>query len=67
MLSCRDVSHLLSDGLDRKLGLGERARLRLHLTMCSACSSVERQLGFLRKALSGLVEPTDPADRERRP
>jgi len=59
MLSCRDVSNLLSDRLDRKLGFMERVRLRMHLAMCAGCSRVGRQLGFLRQALSGLVKPPD--------
>lgn len=57
MLSCKDVSSLLSDQLDRKLSFMERARLRIHLAMCTGCARVERQLGFLREALSGLVKP----------
>jgi hypothetical protein len=59
MLSCKDVSKLLSDRLDRQLGLMERVRLRIHLVMCTGCSRVERQLGFLREAFSGFVKPTD--------
>lgn len=59
MLSCRDVSNLLSDRLDRKLGFMERVRLRMHLALCAGCSRVERQLGFLREAFSGLVKPPD--------
>ncbi len=59
MLSCKDVSNLLSDRLDRKLSLRERVRLRIHLAMCTGCSRVERQLEFLREALSGLVKPPD--------
>lgn len=59
MLSCKDVSKLLSDRLDRRLGLMERVRLRMHLLMCSGCSRVERHLGFLREAFSGLVKPSD--------
>jgi predicted anti-sigma-YlaC factor YlaD len=57
MLSCKEVSNLLSDRLDRKLSFMERVRLRMHLAMCTACSRVGRQLGFLREALSGLVKP----------
>ncbi|TAK83523.1 MAG: zf-HC2 domain-containing protein [Betaproteobacteria bacterium] len=59
MLSCKDVSTLLSDRLDRKLSLRERISLRIHLAMCTGCSRVERQLEFLREALSGLVKPPD--------
>jgi predicted anti-sigma-YlaC factor YlaD len=66
MLSCKDVSKLLSDRLDRKLGFTERVRLRLHLAMCSACSRVEGQLGFLREALSRLARPTDRDQSDRK-
>ena len=59
MLSCKDISNLLSDRLDRKLSLTERVRLRIHLVMCTGCSRVERQLDFLREAFSGLVKPPD--------
>lgn len=59
MLSCREVSRLLSERLDRKLGLTERARLRLHLSMCDACARVEGQLRFLREALTRLAKPHD--------
>lgn len=59
MLSCKEVSHLLSDRMDRKLGFMERVRLRMHLAMCAACSRVERQLDFLHQAMSGWVKPSD--------
>jgi hypothetical protein len=66
MLSCKDVSKLLSDGLDRKLRFSERVRLRLHLAMCSACATVERQLGFLREALSSFVKQADRSEPDRK-
>jgi hypothetical protein len=54
MLSCREVSALLSDQLDRRLSLKERIGLRLHLAMCRACGRVEVQLRFLREAMCEL-------------
>ena len=54
-LSCREASRLLSQSMDRKLGLGERARLRLHLTLCDACSNFKRQLQALRKGVAALL------------
>jgi hypothetical protein len=36
--------------MDRQLDLGERVRLRLHLTMCAMCSRVEKQMDHLRQA-----------------
>lgn len=54
MLSCREVSHLVSEGLDRKLGLGERLRIRLHLAICDGCTRFSRQVAFLRRAIRQL-------------
>jgi predicted anti-sigma-YlaC factor YlaD len=48
--SCKEVSHLVSQGLDRELGLGERLRLRAHLAICNGCRNFKRQMEFLRRA-----------------
>lgn len=50
MLSCKEVTHLLSDGQDRELTLGERFRLETHLVMCKGCSNYRKQMDFLRTA-----------------
>jgi len=61
MMSCKDVSRLVSQGQDRKLGFGERIALRLHLAICAGCENVERQMAFLREALRKLgAEQNDP-------
>ena len=49
--SCKEVSHLVSQGLDRRLGLAERLRLRAHLAICDGCANFRRQMQFLRKAM----------------
>ena len=49
--SCKEVSHLVSQGLDRRLGFGERVRLRVHLAICDGCANFKRQMEFLRKAM----------------
>ena len=54
MLTCKEASRLVSQGLDRKLGFGERLRLRVHLLICDACANFRRQLDFLRKAVRRL-------------
>jgi hypothetical protein len=54
MFSCREASRLQSDRLDRRLRLGERLALEFHLLLCRACSQAERQLDFLKKAMSEL-------------
>jgi len=54
MLSCKEVTHLVSEGHDRHLGAWQRIRLRLHLMICDGCTNFTRQLAFLRKAMAQL-------------
>ena len=56
MLNCKDVTHLLSEGQDRKLSLIERLRLKIHLAVCDGCTQYGRQLQFIRQACRGLVD-----------
>jgi len=54
MLSCKEVTRLVSQGLDRRLGLAERVRLHLHLAICDGCTNFRKQVTFLRKAVGTL-------------
>ena len=54
MLSCKQVTRLLSQSEDRNLALGERVALRLHFAICQGCRNVNRQLKFLRLAVRNL-------------
>jgi len=54
-ITCREASRLLSQAMDRKLPLWQRARLRLHLALCDACSNFSRQLKLLRRAVGRLI------------
>jgi predicted anti-sigma-YlaC factor YlaD len=56
MLSCKEVTRLVSQGLDRRLGFVERLRLRGHLWICDGCTNFSKQMAILRKALSTLAE-----------
>ncbi len=62
MLTCKEVSRLVSQGLDRRLSLRERIGLRIHLAMCHGCESFARQMQFLRRAAQGLT-PTNDGDK----
>jgi hypothetical protein len=53
-LTCKEVTHLVSQGLDRKLGAWDRLRLRVHLLICDACTAFTRQMDFLRRAIQRL-------------
>jgi hypothetical protein len=58
-LTCREASRLLSDGLEKKLSLRDRAALKLHLTLCDACTRVKAQFEFMRRALSAYTHRDD--------
>jgi hypothetical protein len=50
VLSCKDVSELVSQALDRPLGPVERWRVWMHVRACNACRNFKTQMTFLRKA-----------------
>jgi len=54
MLSCKDVSHLTTQALDRRLTLSERWGVWLHLRICAACRRFNRQMTLLRQAMRRL-------------
>jgi len=56
MLSCKQVSRLVSQGLDRDLGFTERVKLRVHLAICDGCTNFSRQMTFLREAMAKLAD-----------
>jgi len=58
MLTCKEVSRLVSQGLDRRLGFGERVRLRVHLAICDGCANFNKQVTFLRKAVVRIGDST---------
>lgn len=59
MINCREASRLVSEGLDRELPVADRATLRLHLAICTACTRLSRQLEFLRRAVREYPGPDD--------
>lgn len=50
MLSCKEVSLLLSKSCDQELPWRVRLAVRLHLLYCRGCAQFGRQLQFLRAA-----------------
>ncbi len=51
MPSCKEVSKLLSQAQDRRLGWREKLGLELHLKLCDGCNNFRRQLDFIRAAV----------------
>lgn len=50
MLNCKQAAQLISQELDRPLGISERLALGFHLMMCAGCRNFEKQMSFLRRA-----------------
>jgi len=61
MLSCKEVTRLVSQGEDRNLAFGERVMLRVHFSICRGCRNFRGQLKFLRRAVEQLSR--DEAER----
>ncbi|MFC1858484.1 zf-HC2 domain-containing protein [Thermodesulfobacteriota bacterium] len=49
MLSCEEISRLVSDSMDRKLPLAQRFAVWIHLIMCKFCSRYRKQLADIRE------------------
>ena len=59
MLSCKDVTRLISESMDRSLPLGKRIGVRLHLIICKFCARYERQLLLIRETVGRLAATVD--------
>ncbi len=50
MLVCKEAARLISDSHQRPLRWRERAALRIHLTICDACTRFKKQMRLLTDA-----------------
>ena len=51
IIRCKEAPHLVSLRQDAPLTLWQRVVLRLHLSVCAACTRFEHQVRFLREAM----------------
>ena len=59
-LDCKEVSRLISEGLDRTMPAPERARLRYHYVICQTCRTVDEQMKFMRRAVKEMDKEPPP-------
>jgi|CXWL01.1.fsa_nt_gi hypothetical protein len=59
MLNCQEVTRLLSQAQEQKLGLQERLPLQMHLMMCSGCRNFGKQMDVLRQLARAYVRGAD--------
>jgi len=64
MLSCREVTELVTDYAEGRLSLGDRFRFQLHLGLCRHCRTYVRQLKATASALGRLPPPELPPGLE---
>ncbi|KPC50416.1 zf-HC2 domain-containing protein [Amantichitinum ursilacus] len=50
MSTCKKISRLLSDALDRPLQTGEWLEVHAHLPICRGCRGYKQQISVLRAA-----------------
>ncbi|GAC1602287.1 MAG: zf-HC2 domain-containing protein [Ramlibacter sp.] len=64
MLTCRQMTGLCSDEMDRPLALGEQLSLGTHLLVCRGCRNFRQQMQALRQVSAayagGRVAPAPP-------
>lgn len=58
-LSCFKATELIEKKIYSKLSLKEKIQLKVHKTMCSACTNYEKQSYIIDKALSHSPEPSE--------
>lgn len=64
MLSCRQLTELVTDYLEGKMSLGDRMRFQMHLGMCKHCRAYLQQMKLTLQTLGTL--PAEPMpDRVR--
>lgn len=59
-LDCKEVSRLISEGLDQAMTAPERARLRYHFVICQTCRTVDEQMKFLSRAVKAMDKKPPP-------
>ncbi len=55
---CKTIARLASESNERRLTLGERVKIRLHLWICAWCQRYMGQLGSIRQAASRMNPAT---------
>jgi hypothetical protein len=62
MLSCKEATRLVSEGLDRDMPFWRRMGLRFHVLMCRGCSHYARQITALNGLISNHYAEEPPAE-----
>jgi anti-sigma factor RsiW len=64
MLSCREITEIVTDYVEGALSLRDRLRFQLHIGMCRHCRAYLRQMKLTARTLGYLPEPELPPELE---
>jgi anti-sigma factor RsiW len=64
MLTCKEITGIVTDYVEGALSLRDRLRFQLHIGMCRHCRAYLRQMRLTAKALGHLPEPELPPEIE---
>ncbi|MEP6866400.1 MAG: zf-HC2 domain-containing protein [Deltaproteobacteria bacterium] len=62
MLSCKQITELVTDFLEGRMSLADRLRFQMHVGMCKHCRAYLRQMKATVTALGRLPEEPMPDD-----
>ena len=62
--NCKQTHQLVSEGLDRRLTLAERTKMKLHMSICDSCTNFNGQMQLLRKAMHDYPKAETNSDEE---
>jgi hypothetical protein len=61
-LSCKDLTHLVSQSMDESLPWRKRMAMRFHLMICYRCRVFRRQMEGLRRMMGGLQRSVEEGE-----
>lgn len=62
MLTCRELTELVTDYLEGRLSIGQRLRFEVHIGLCGDCRGYLRQMKQTIRALGRLPETPVPPE-----
>ena len=62
MLKCKDITRLVSESFERRLSIGERLNLWIHIAMCGTCRLFRRLQIRLHRTIQNIISQDDGGD-----
>jgi anti-sigma factor RsiW len=66
MITCRELTELVTDYLEGRLSIGQRLRFEMHIGLCSHCRAYLRQMKQTVGYLGSLREDEIPEEVSQR-